>query len=534
MEINREGEGGRLSQLLKRVWPWPHAAQESSTCPACHQVVGTDALYCPACASPRKGGWRKLQKRHVAQERAHAHLESMQMRRLEAALAKLNSPVILGRGFALDQHDVVEDLIIHNDHRNSHVWVWGTTRSGKSRLAEALIEQDIRAGRSVVVFDPKGDGDLFNKVVEVAEAQQRLEDLMLVTPIFPELSAIIDPLASYYMPEELISHIISGVPMQGGDAEFFYNTALTVSRAVVQSLIAQAKSEERPPTFNLREVEQYITYDGMAKLRDTLRQLDQTPEVEEALESVNSLLKKPPDYYSKVVTGLEVALSELTAGSIGRIIGKADENRFLKRMDEGRGVILVVQLGSMLTHRAAFTSGKVILSMLQSFIGRKLASNEKVWPPLCVHIDEAHNVINPSFATLISMCGGADVKLHCYNQTISQLYDAVGEDLANAIVDNANTKVFLRVPDPLTAKFISEHLGEKKVWSPMMATEGNITIRETEDVRIKPSEVMNLSPREFFLLTYSGAYRGKTLDVQRARLQVDFPVPTTVRKSSPS
>ena len=529
MKMGRGGEGW-WGRSIRRATQWLPPGLWFKECHECGRELSREDIFCPACAATSGHGLKKLKEHYAGLDRAHMHLEATQRRRLEKELARINSPVTLGRGFGLDRQEVVTDLVIPDDHRNSHMWVWGTTRSGKSRLAESLIEQDIRAGRSVVVFDPKGDGDLFNKIVEVAGERQRLDDLMLVTPIFPELSAIIDPLASYYMPEELINHIISGVPMQGGDAEFFYNTSLTISRAVVQALIAQAKSEERRPTFNLREVEQHITYDGLTRLRDTLRQLDQTPEVEEALESVNSLLKKPQEYYAKVVTGLEVALSELTSGSIGRIIGKADENRFLKRMDEGRGVILVVQLGSMLTHRAAYTSGKVILSMLQSFIGRTLASNEKVWPPLCVHIDEAHNVINPSFAALISMCGGADVKLHCYNQTISQLYDAVGEDLANAIVDNANTKVFLRVPDPLTAKFISEHLGEKKIWSPMMATEGNITIRETEDVRIKPSEIMGLSPREFFLLTYSGAYRGKTLDVQPAQIQVDFPVPTTVRK----
>jgi len=477
---------------------------------------------------------RRLKREHEQRENEQTHLEEEYRRRFERALARMNRPVTLGRGFALDRQEVVTDLMIPNDHRNSHMWVWGTTRSGKSRLAESLIEQDVRAGRSVAVIDPKGDAAMFNKIVEVADQENRLDDLMLITPIFPELSAIVDPLASYYMPEELINHIVSGVSIRGGDSEFFYNTALTVARAVVQSLIAQANSQGRRPTFNLREVEQYVTYDGMTRLRDALQPLDQTPEVEEALDAINSLLKKPPEYYAKVVTGLEVALSELTSGSVGQIIGKADENRFLKRMEEERGVIMVVQLGSMLTHRAAFTAGKVILSMIQSFIGRTLASNGKVWPPLCVHIDEAHNVINPAFATLISMCGAADVKLHCYNQTISQLYDAVGEDLANAIVDNANTKVFLRVPDPLTAKFISEHLGEKKIWSPMMATEGNITIRETEDVRIKPSEVMGLSPREFFLLTYSGAYRGKTLDVMPARYQVEFPVPKTVRKRDPA
>ena len=66
---------------------------------------------------------------------------------------------------------------------------------------EHIIEQDICKGYSVVAIDPKGDIDLFSKVVQLAEETGRSEDLMLITPIFPQYSAILDPLSSYYMPE---------------------------------------------------------------------------------------------------------------------------------------------------------------------------------------------------------------------------------------------------------------------------------------------------------------------------------------------
>ena len=40
--------------------------------------------------------------------------------------------------------------------RVGHTLVLGTTRVGKTRLAEILITQDIRRGDVVIVFDPKG------------------------------------------------------------------------------------------------------------------------------------------------------------------------------------------------------------------------------------------------------------------------------------------------------------------------------------------------------------------------------------------
>jgi hypothetical protein len=44
--------------------------------------------------------------------------------------------------------------------RVGHTLVLGTTRVGKTRLAELLITQDIRRGDVVIAFDPKGDADL--------------------------------------------------------------------------------------------------------------------------------------------------------------------------------------------------------------------------------------------------------------------------------------------------------------------------------------------------------------------------------------
>ena len=48
--------------------------------------------------------------------------------------------------------------------RVGHTLVLGTTRVGKTRLAELLITQDIRRGEVVIVFDPKGDIDLLRRV----------------------------------------------------------------------------------------------------------------------------------------------------------------------------------------------------------------------------------------------------------------------------------------------------------------------------------------------------------------------------------
>ena len=458
------------------------------------------------------------------------------IRRLQAQMAQLpkdNECMInLGYGFSLDKRHQLLPLQISNSVRNSHMICWGTTRIGKTRLAESLIEQDIIAGRSVVVFDPKGDMDLFNKIYFLAQTTNRLQDMILVTPIFPELSARIDPLSSYFMPEELIGHIISGIAGASGDDKFFFDYAIMLTSAIVHSLITlDHHSGYDQPSLNMSRVEQYVSYEGVLELKGHIDYLEQDDMTKELGRRLGDLTQQGPEYMGKVSTSLKVALAELNTGAIGKIIGKADSNRFLRRMENGQSVIMVVHLGAMLANRAAYTMGKVILSMIQSFVGRTLVGERKVVDPdLSIYIDEFHSCIYPGFANMIAMCGGANVKLHLFTQTISQLYEAVGQDATKAIIDNANTKFFMRVPDADTAEFISKHLGEHKKKDAMLSMGGGMMLRQTDDVRVKPAEIMTLGPREFFLQTYSGLYRGKTMDVRLSPKKVRFPIPTTIKK----
>ncbi len=407
----------------------------------------------------------------------------------------------IGTGVHLDHPDTVIDLGFPDSFRRGHFWCFGTTRVGKTRTMEHIIEQDVRKGYSVVAIDPKGDIGLFSKITQLAIETGRHQDLMLITPVFPEYSAILDPLSSYYMPEELVAHITAGVAV--GREPYFFGVAYEVSLVVVQALIMLAEIAGITPSFNLNDIKNHISHQDLEKLKEKIDYID-TPEAEQLSRDMQKILSTPADYYSKVASSLRVALTELTSGNVGKIIGKADENRFIKRLEQGKGIILVVQLGSLLTKRAAYTAGKVIISMIQAFVGRVYSSGKNVVPALVLHIDEAQSVLYQGIEDFFAKAGGAGVFIHGYCQSISQLHADVGEARANTILDNCNTKLFMRVPDAHTAFYVSEHLGEERKFSPIISLGGGLSIRETEETRIKHTEVLNMAARELFLNTYSG------------------------------
>lgn len=433
---------------------------------------------------------------------------------------KASNKTVLGTGSRISEPGHLMKIAIPDDARKGHFWCFGTTRVGKTRILENMVEQDIRKGYSIVVIDPKGDIDLFSKIVQVASVEGRQEELIFVTPIYPDFSAVIDPLSHYYMPEELVGHIVSGVEV--GRERFFFNVAYEISLVIVQALIMLSTWDGRAHSFNLNDVKNKMSREELTKLKGQVDCVN-TPEAKQLSSDMQKILDSPQDYYGKVSSSLRVALMELTSGNIGKVVGKADENRFISRLEKGKPVIMVVHLGSLITRKAAFTLGKVVISMIQSFVGRVFSSGRKVTPPLCLYIDECQNVLYYGIEDLFAKAGGADVWLHGFAQSVSQLYAMIGKDYGNAILDNTNTKLFMRVPDTDTATYVAGHFGVFRRYSTILNVDGGVSVREEEDEILKPSDILELDARKFYLMTYSGLYKGQTLDVSPLHLQIAFP-----------
>jgi len=444
---------------------------------------------------------------------------------------------LLGTGKSMDQGKGMNtvDMEILNAHRAAGVLVLGSPGSGKTRLAENMIEQDIRDGRSVLFMDPKIDQAIASKIVQAALACDRLEDLMFINTVFPEDSVQINPMSYYFIHEELVEHCVAGI--KEGKDPFYRNIAKEVVSAAITGLSIIAKEQGKSDKdnvapsrlqLNLLDIKNRMSREELEELRQELSGITS----QEALEAENDLTRivaTGQEYYSKVASSLRVALMELTTGNIGRIVGRADENRFLEKLEQGRPVIMVCQLGSNIVHDAGFTLGKVILSMVQSFIGRVYSSNRKtITPPLCIHIDESPSVLNPNVETLLAMSRGADCWVTLYAQSMNQFFDKLGPDCAKALLSNINTKVFMRATDAETADYVASHFGTIKKLSPVIAPGGQITTREVEEDVVKAFDVLSLRPREFFMLSYAdthskGRWKGRTGNTSPSWLEIIYP-----------
>jgi hypothetical protein len=426
--------------------------------------------------------------------------------------------LLLGYGLKAEEWEE-SPIIFDGSYRSGHFWCFGSTRVGKTRLMENMIEQDIRKGNNIVMVDPKGDIELFSKIVQVALEEQRHEDLMLITPIYPEYSISFNPLQYYYMPEELVGHIVSGVDV--GKEKFFFNVAYEVSLAIVQSFIFFLKFT-KGKTFTFKDVKDVMSHMDLQRLEQELKSID-NPEAQKLTADLRKIIESGQDYYNKISSSLRVALTELTSGNIGKIIGEAHGNKIIERLESGKKIILVAHTGSLITRKASSTMAKVILSMFQAWVGRIFASGRKANPPLAIYVDEAQNVLYFGIEDLFAKAGGAGVWLNGFSQSVNQLYAILGKDTGKSIMDNVNTKLFMRVTDIETAEYAANHFGTKIGYSPIFGVGTNLSIRETDETWVKPENIMELQPRKFYMMSYTGKYFGCTANTSPLYINIKFP-----------
>lgn len=437
--------------------------------------------------------------------------------------------VVIGDGIDLGDiyaaYPRIRRLAMSDADRTQHWITFGTTGCGKTRLLEHLVAHDIRRGHNVCVIDPKGDQDLLAKIVETAAAVGRSDELRLITPAFPTMSMKINPLASYYRPEEIVQHIVAGLPM--GKEPFFAEVAKEVLLvAVFGHILLHQRLHGRAsrPCITLADLRQQVSRKSLDDLHKLLVEYTDDPEIQEISVALEAIVNSPPDYFSKVTTSLRTTLSQLSLGSIGAVVGHETGNEFLDHLAEGRRMILVAQTGSLMFRDPALILARVFLSMLQAMAGRLYADGQRFTPPLMLYIDEASNVIYPGLEDLFNKARGVGIAIHAYTQSIADINARIGEDRARVILDNCNTQLFFKVNDPITSGHVAKLAGVRTRYVPMFDPELKTHYRATDEPVVDEAAAVRLRPRQFFCFRHHEAIRGRTCNVIPAKSKIQWPM----------
>lgn len=415
------------------------------------------------------------------------------------------------------------DVWMNISERVGHTLVLGTTRVGKTRLAELLIAQDIRRGEVVIVFDPKGDIDLLRRVYAEAKRAGREGEFFMFHLGHPEISARYNPVGDFSRITEVATRIAGQLPSQGESAafkEFVWRFVNVMARALVAlgrkpdyEQINRYASNVEPLLVDYFEhwldheaaaVGWREEVDSMAIDKKNLdkglqsRGLRAVTLVEYArrkkfydplAHALASTLNYEKTYFDKLVASLLPLLEKLTTGRIATLLSPAyDEPCDWRPVFDWTSVInlkgiVYVGLDALSDYEVAAAVGNSMFADLTSVAGSlykygtgRGLPGETAARRIAIHADEFNELIGDEFIPLLNKAGGAGFQVTAYTQTWSDVEARIGsKPKAGQIAGNFNSLIMLRVKEIATAELLIDQLPEVRIVSTILASSASDT-----------------------------------------------------------
>jgi conjugative coupling factor TraD (TOL family) len=450
-----------------------------------------------------------------------------------------------------------QDVWMNLDERVGHTLVLGTTRVGKTRLAELLIAQDIRRGDVVIVIDPKGDANLLKRVYTEAAAAGRLSDLVIFHLGFPELSARYNAIGRFSRITEVATRIANQLPSEGNSAafkEFAWRFVNIIARALV-SLGEQPNFErirryinDIEPLF-IRYARYWLSANGDDDWQQSVESLAtkvsnrNVPQAmrgrqndaiglyqylqrrgiyEPVLDGLMSTFKYDRSYFDKIVGSVGPLLEKLCSGAVAELLSPrvGDQRPILDWMDVARRRgIVYVGLDALSDTTVAGAVGNAMFADLVSVAGyiykHGLGNDREAVPTISLHADEFNELIGDEFVPLLNKAGGAGFQVTAYTQTWSDVEARLGDRAkAGQVAGNFNSLIMMRVKEPATAEMLTAQLPTVDVLSLMSVSAvddssepgSGVDFRSRNEDRISVSEVNLLGVSDLVTLPKGQAY----------------------------
>jgi conjugal transfer pilus assembly protein TraD len=401
-------------------------------------------------------------------------------------------------GIGMDQE---EELWVPLAHTAGHMLLAATTRAGKTRELDLICSQAVLRGESILVFDPKGDADLYSAIERAYQAAGRPNDFVFFHPSFPERSWRIDPLSNFSRATELASRIASLISSEPG-AEVFTafpmkiltnlaegmlliddkptlakfkryvdsgpeKLVIAASETYFEKNVPNWRVDAEPFTVKARNKGErelalaYITF-----YRDKVQVSRASP----VLEGLYGDFEHEKAHMVKLIAGLSPILTMLTAGTLNELLSPdatKDDDRpitdFARIIRNGQGCY--VGLDSLSDNMVGTALGSMFVSDLTAVAGARYnySELEKV-KPVNVIIDESAELVSDKLIQLLNKAGGAKLRLIIATQTFADFAAKVGSsDKARQTLGNLNNKLAGRLVDFETQEYITEAMPQTYV-----------------------------------------------------------------------
>ena len=411
----------------------------------------------------------------------------------------------------LKEVDVTMDL----RERVGHTLVLGTTRVGKTRLAEILISQDIARGDTVIVFDPKGDADLMKRVLAEAKRAGREDETYIFHLGYPEISCRYNAIGNFSRITEIATRVTNALPNEGNSAAF-REFAWRFTNMIGAALVRMGK---RP---DYKQITRYITHieplliEYFRKWFDEAAPEDWSQQVQYIAENINerdlpfalkgrsheaialvryakenelydavadglrSAFEYDKTYFDKIVASLLPLMEKLISGKTAELISPdysntedtrpiIDWRQIIRRkgivyigLDALSDMAVASAVGNSMFADLVSVSGEIYKHGTDHGMPDELKTTQM--PTISLHADEFNELIGDEFIPLLNKAGGSGFQVTAYTQTWSDVEARIGNKAkAGQVAGNFNTLIMLRVKELATAEMLTNQVDSCEV-----------------------------------------------------------------------
>ncbi|MBQ4775616.1 type IV conjugative transfer system coupling protein TraD [Pectobacterium versatile] len=439
------------------------------------------------------------------------------------------------------------DVSLPLGERVGHSLVLGTTRVGKTRLAELFITQDIRRKNHlsehevVIVFDPKGDADLLKRMFVEARRAGRENAFYVFHLGWPGISARYNAVGRFGRISEVATRISGQLSGEGNSAafrEFAWRFVNIIARALIElgqrpdyMLIQRhvinidalfieyaqhyfARTEPKAwevivqieAKLNEKNIPRNMI--GREKRVVALEQyLSQARNYDPVLDGLRSAVRYDKTYFDKIVASLLPLLEKLTSGKIAQLLAPnySDLNDPRPIFDWmqiiRKRAVVYVGLDALSDAEVAAAVGNSMFSDMVSVAGHiykfgiddglpGASADTKV--PINVHADEFNELMGNEFIPMINKGGGAGIQVTAYTQTLSDIEARIGNRAkAGQVVGNFNNLFMLRVRETATAELLTKQLPKVEVYTTTVVSGAT----DSSDIHTKTDFTSNTQDR---------------------------------------
>lgn len=361
--------------------------------------------------------------------------------------------------------------------RRRHLYCLGKSGTGKSKLLELLIQNDIRSGRGVAVLDPHGD--LVDEVMRLIP-KERIKDVVLFDPSDLQYPASFNPLEQ--VPEELKMRVTIGF-IEIFHKLFGSNWSPRLEHVLRYTTLALL---DTPGTTILSILKMLSD----KNYRQTIVRGIQDNVVKNFW--VNEFAGWSEKYDNEAITPLLNKVGQFVATNMIRNIVGQPENKidFREIMDNRKILLMKISKGILGEENASLLGAISVTKIYQAAMSRADTPEHKRVDFYC-YVDEFHNFATDTFDEILSEARKYRLNLTIANQFLGQLTD----NIRKTVFGNVGSIISFRVGGE-DAKIVANEFNP----------------------RFSERDLINLGVRDFCLkMAVDGeiqeAFSGRTLDM---------------------